>query len=57
MAVASELLHDVNKQWIDNAVASFENNGWVHNVLRPLGSHSILLMVTGEGRSRADTLG
>jgi hypothetical protein len=57
MAVAREVSPEVSKQWVDNAVMSFKNNGWAHNVVQPLSSQSILLMVTGEGRKKADTLG
>ncbi|MGO9135554.1 MAG: hypothetical protein ACLP8A_16105 [Methylovirgula sp.] len=41
--------------WISDAVTSFENQGFVSNVVRPLGSPlRTLLMITAEGRKHAD---
>lgn len=43
------------ENWINDAVTSFENQGLVFNVVRPLG-HPLrtLLMITAEGRNHAD---
>lgn len=45
------------KQWISDAVETFETRGWVCNVVRPLSGDEILLMITGEGRKQAERTG
>jgi hypothetical protein len=47
-----------NEQWTSDAVRTFERNGWVMNVSRPLGRPvRTILMLTGEGRKEAEKLG
>jgi hypothetical protein len=35
IAIAQEVLRNVRRQFVDDAVSSFESNGWV-KVVRPL---------------------
>lgn len=42
------------EQWIRDAVRSFENQGFVFNVVRPLMQQETWLMVTAEGRKHAE---
>lgn len=45
------------ENWINDAVTSFENQGLVFNVVRPLGLPlRTLLMITAEGRKHADSI-
>jgi hypothetical protein len=45
---------DLKENWARDAVRSFEDCGWVWNVVRPIGPSTIFLMVTSEGRKEAE---
>jgi hypothetical protein len=53
--VAESVLPGVNENWIWSAVRAYERLNLVYNVSRPLQG-PIVLMVTGEGRQRADAV-
>jgi hypothetical protein len=55
VAVAASVLQGVNENWIWSAVRAYEGANLVYNVSRPLQG-PIVLMVTGEGRRRADAV-
>lgn len=57
MVVARTVLPGVNDQWIYSAVQTFESRGWVYNVVRAISPAGIGLMVTGEGRRKAESFG
>ena len=56
MVVASEVSPCASEQLVRSVVGRFKGLGWVCNVVEPI-SGGIWLMVTGDGRRKAESLG
>jgi hypothetical protein len=56
IAAAHSALADVAEKWIYSAVRSYEDDRLIYNVSKGINPPSITVMVTGDGRRRAESL-